>query len=1148
LSGIVVVALGAAGLTLSTTGVAQAACAAGSRADARAATALAKACGKPVLVEAERTENTTVVANADGSFTDTEWDDPHYVRMIDGTWRTVDTTLQPQADGSYGPVASPNPVSLSGGGNAVLARQVSNQKELVWTWPLGALPAPTLAGDTATYPDVLPDVDLVVKVDVYGFSDVFVVKTAAAAADPRLAQITFGLSGNGMSAAGLAGTATTIDAAVDEDFTIGDAYMWDSTLPTTAPDPDAPPEDADTVSDAGGPGSGAQQAVVPTRVDGHTFVLVPDAALLTSATTVFPLFIDPKSSAPIRSSWTMINSGHTSQSYWSYDRADHAKVGNAGDGTNMYRSLFQFSTSTWKGKHVTAAEFHVGLKHSWSCSNTSTEIHVSSSATIGSGTTWSSNSSTWGSSLDTASNQNCHDASGVDTEWSSSALTSGVAAKASAATVVIGLRAANESAAASGWKKFDESTGAGGAHLSVTYNTAPKAGTLLLDGTTCKTSASSPALLSTIGSHNPVPKVSVTDGEADKSTVTFTYPKAGGGTATSAMANVASGATAQLTAGIPAAGIPSGSTVYSWKATISDGTDSSTAGPCYFRIDNTIPAPPVVASADNLYVDDEALHGGVGRPGTFTITGTPGITKYVWGAEPADPTNTVSTTNGAPVTIAFTPSEEGLNGIQVVGYNAVGTPSAVGALSFLVGGPTDPTGHWALAGDGTDTGTAPHALTATNVGWTSDALEVGSGAGTFNGTSSVATAAPATVDTSNSFAVSAWVRPHAITGLETAIVGQDGTDATGFHLGMRSVSGVDHWSFLMKDTSAQSSTTHAAYATAGLTSADVNRWVQLTGVFDRTSGQLRLFVNGTLAATTVSPTVPWKATGNFVIGRGTQATATPGLWFNGDVADVRLWDRVVYQSDVDKLSPVELAGRWNLFDTSGTDATAKHPLTFFNGPQVTFDEVHAVPALAFASAQVQYALSSGPAVRTDRSYTVSAWVQPQVVVRTSTTDAYMTAVSQDGANTAGVQLQFRSDGTGNVPRWCITGRSADVSSHSTNPPAPATPMACAQVLKGSTVVSPVAGTWTHLVGVYDANRAQLILYIDGVSKATTAYTATWNASGPVMIGGRKDTGVTGSRTDMWHGGIDSVEVFSGALSADQVENLYNYGDAFYTGD
>jgi len=1145
------VATGAVALTVSAADPASAACSATSRPDAVSALAFARACAKPVLITGERTENTTTVANANGSFTSTEWDDPHYVRMIDGTWRTVDTTLQLQSDGSYGPIASPNPVSLSGGGDATLARQISNQKELVWTWPLGPLPAPRLDGDAATYPDVLPDVDLVVKIDVYGFSDVLVVKTAAAAADPRVSRITFGLSGNGLSAAGLTGSATSIAAAVDEDFTVGDAYMWDSTEPAAGEmPPDAPPGDVTdaTISDADGPGSAAQQAVVATRMEGRTFVLVPDATLLTSPTTQFPLYIDPKSSAPVRSSWTMINSGHTTQSYWSYDRSDHAKVGNAGDGTNMYRSLFMFSTSAWKGKHVTAAEFHVGLKHSWSCSNTSTEIHISSSTTISSGTTWSSNASTWGSSLDTASNQNCHDAAGVDTEWKSNALTSGVAGKAGNASIVVGLRAANEASAASGWKKFDESSGAGGARLSVTYNTAPTAAKLLLDGTACKTSSTSPALLSTLGSpaHNPVPKATVTDGEGDKSTVTFTYPKAGGGTATSTMTNVTSGATAQLSAGIPAAGLPSGSTVYSWKVTVSDGTDSSTAGPCYFKIDNTIPAPPTVTSADNVYLDDGEIHGGIGRPGTFTITGTPGISKYVWGPEPADPSTTVTTTNGAPVTVAVTPTEIGLNGIQVIGYNSVGTPSAIGALSFLVGGPTAPTGQWALDGDGTDTGTAPHALTPVNVSYTADGRQVGVGVGTFNGSTSVATAAPAAVDTSTSFSVSAWVRPHAITGGEVSIVAQDGTDGPGFHLGMRSVSGVDHWSFLMKDTAAQSSATRAAYATAGLTTADVNRWTLLVGVFDKTSGQLRLYVNGTLAATLARPVAPWKAAGNFVIGRGYVASATPGLWFNGDVADVQVWDRVIYQEDVDQLSPAALAGRWNLFDTSGSDSTTNHPMTFYNGPQITFDEVHAVPALAFASAQVQYGLSSGPAVRTDTSYTVSAWVQP-TVISTTTTDGYMTAVSQDGVNTSGLQIQFRNDGAAKQPRWCVTGRSSDVSSSSTNPPAPSTPMACAQVLKGTTVVSPVAGTWSHLVGVYDANRSLLTLYVDGVARATAAYTATWNAAGPVMVGGRKDSGVTGSRTDMWHGGIDSVEIFSGALTPAQVDNLYTYGDAFYDG-
>ena len=1070
---------------------------------------------------------------------------PHWVLAADGSWRTVDTTLHTNVDGSVSPVASPNPVTLSGGGDSVLAKQVSNRQELVWSWPAGTLPKPRLAGSTATYTDALPGVDLVVRVDEYGFSEVLVVKSAAAAASPALSQIAFGLSGNGLSEAGLAGTATSIAAAVNENFSVGEAYMWDSTPPTTGMEPSAPAQavqDA-TVSDAGGPGVGARQSLVPSRMDGRTFVLVPDAAMLTSPATKFPVFIDPKSSAPVRSYWTMINSGHTSQSYWSYDRADHAKVGNAGDGTNMYRSLFQFSTSSWKGKHVTAAEFHANLLYSWSCSNTSTEIHVSSAATIGSSTTWSSNSSTWGSSLDTASNQNCAQASGVDTEWSSSALTGGIDAKATASTVVIGLRAADESSGAAGWKKFDETSGSGGAQLSVTYNTAPTTSNLVLDGTACKTSSASPALLSTLGTpaHNPVPKVTVKDAEGDKSTVTFTYPKAGGGTTTTAMTNVTSGSSPQLSAGIPAANIPSGSTVYSWKVTVDDGTESSTSVTCYFKIDNTIPVAPVVTSADNRYPDNGETHDGVGKPGLFTITGTAGITKYVWGPGTGDPSNTVTTTNGAPITVSYTPTNEGGNSIQVIGYNAVGTSSAIGGLSFNVAAPDAPAGRWALNGDGADAGTGGHALTGTNVGWLADGKDVGSSVATFNGASPVAAAAPAAAVTTSSFAVSAWVRPHSVLATnDTVVVSQDGSDAAGFHLGTSSVSGAAHWSFAMKDTSAQTSTTRVAYSSAAITAADLNRWTLLVGVYDLSAQQVRLYVNGALTATAARTATPWQATGSFVVGRGTAASATPGLWFNGDVSDVRMWDRVAFQNDVDSLSPVNLAGRWTLADTTGYDYLEKHPLTFVASPSTIFDEVHATPALGFDSGLAQYGLASGPVVRTDTSYSVSAWVQPAVVSATAA-DGYMTAVSQDGTQTSGVQLQYRFDiGTPDTPEWCVTGRSSDASSGSATPPS--LTLACARVTSGAIVTTPAVNTWTHLVGVYDANMGTLTLYIDGVVRATVAYTAAWNAAGPAAIGAR----LNGSaHTDFWHGGLDGVQIFDGALSVAQVDNLYTFGDAFH---
>jgi len=120
-AGLVLSGLPLVSLVPATAASAAPACKSSARPDAKSARALARTCAKPVLVTDERTETTTVVANADGTYTSTEYADPHYVRMIDGTWRVVDTNLHEQPDGSFGPIASPSPVSLSSGGDAGIA-------------------------------------------------------------------------------------------------------------------------------------------------------------------------------------------------------------------------------------------------------------------------------------------------------------------------------------------------------------------------------------------------------------------------------------------------------------------------------------------------------------------------------------------------------------------------------------------------------------------------------------------------------------------------------------------------------------------------------------------------------------------------------------------------------------------------------------------------------------------------------------------------------------------------------------------------------------------------------------------------------------------------------------------------------------------
>jgi len=127
----------------------------------------------PVNVSAAETPTTTLTASPDGTFTLTVTAQP--VRTLaGGTWRPLDATLHRNADGSVSPAATTTPLTLSGGGTGPLATMRSGLDSLSLALP-AQLPVPVLAGNTATYQNVLPGTDLIVTADTQGgFSDVLV--------------------------------------------------------------------------------------------------------------------------------------------------------------------------------------------------------------------------------------------------------------------------------------------------------------------------------------------------------------------------------------------------------------------------------------------------------------------------------------------------------------------------------------------------------------------------------------------------------------------------------------------------------------------------------------------------------------------------------------------------------------------------------------------------------------------------------------------------------------------------------------------------------------------------------------------------------------------------------------------------------------
>ncbi|WP_277440724.1 LamG-like jellyroll fold domain-containing protein [Streptomyces sp. SPB162] len=151
-----------------------------------------------------------------------------------------------------------------------------------------------------------------------------------------------------------------------------------------------------------------------------------------------------------------------------------------------------------------------------------------------------------------------------------------------------------------------------------------------------------------------------------------------------------------------------------------------------------------------------------------------------------------------------------------------------------------------------------------------------------------------------------------------------------------------------------------------------------------------------------------------------------------------------------------------------------------------------------------YGATTGPAVDTSGSYTVSAWVK---LNSTAANSDFVSQAAGDNLGT-GFQLYYSSG----AHTWAFGRHTSD-----------ATPTSYQAVYgTGATV-----GHWTHLVGVYDATVKQLSIYIDGRLAGTRTYTGTaWNATGPLQIG----RGVAGgSSVEYANGQVSDVRVYATAL-------------------
>jgi Concanavalin A-like lectin/glucanases superfamily len=206
--------------------------------------------------------------------------------------------------------------------------------------------------------------------------------------------------------------------------------------------------------------------------------------------------------------------------------------------------------------------------------------------------------------------------------------------------------------------------------------------------------------------------------------------------------------------------------------------------------------------------------------------------------------------------------------------------------------------------------------------------------------------------------------------------------------------------------------------------------------------------------------------------------------------------------------PVTLpTGQWKLDERTGTVAAdtsgEAHSATATGAVSWTTGRIGGAAAFNGTNG----VLSAGSVLRTDRSFTVSAWV------RLNATFAHYTAVSQDGVRNSAFYLRY----DGEMNRWAFEMNTTDTDTETLH-------RALSQQPPGYFV-------WTNLVGVYDQPAGQMRLYVDGVLQSTVAHTGAWNATGGLQIGRGKWRGFL---IDYWNGDIDDVNVYQGVLPANLI--------------
>jgi uncharacterized repeat protein (TIGR01451 family) len=178
-------------------------------------------------------------------------------------------------------------------------------------------------------------------------------------------------------------------------------------------------------------------------------------------------------------------------------------------------------------------------------------------------------------------------------------------------------------------------------------------------------------------------------------------------------------------------------------------------------------------------------------------------------------------------------------------------------------------------------------------------------------------------------------------------------------------------------------------------------------------------------------------------------------------------------------------------------------------------------AFSFDGVNGYVEIPNSPTLNTPTAITLDAWVKP------STIGTHIIASKYDSSATGGgASWALLDNGTGRL-RFEADGQGSSSRDLDTNSP----------VL--------TVGVWQHVAATFDVATQEMKIYVNGVEVPSTltgsgAVTSIFNSTAPVRIGAYLDGS---GRFNSWNGLIDEVSLYNRALTASEIQAIYNAGSA-----